>query len=61
MTSENIRMMCPTLPCRSILNVPTGTRGKIVRCSRCGFRMKVPSPPKEADAGKSRPVASSRP
>jgi len=43
MNEENVRMMCPNLKCRSILNVPTKARGKIVRCSRCGFRMKVPA------------------
>lgn len=51
MANEKIRVMCPNLPCRSILNVPNRARGKIVRCSKCGFRVKIPMPKKVDAAG----------
>ncbi len=57
MSDDKIRVMCPNLRCRSILNIPVSVRGKIVRCARCGFRVKVPLP-QESDAPESQPASS---
>ncbi len=43
MTAENlIRIMCPNLSCQRILAVPTGARGKVVRCHVCGMNVRIP-------------------
>ncbi|MEX0775180.1 MAG: hypothetical protein WD042_05640 [Phycisphaeraceae bacterium] len=43
MPSDIVRIMCPSLKCRSVLSVPASARGKIVRCRECGTRVSVPS------------------
>ncbi len=42
MSTEHIRIMCPSLTCRKILAVPTASRGKNVRCKSCGATIRVP-------------------
>jgi hypothetical protein len=39
-----IRIKCPNLQCRSILSAPAHTRGKILKCARCGHMVLVPFP-----------------
>lgn len=41
--SDNVRMLCPNLRCRSVLAVPGSARGQVVRCRKCGTRVKVPA------------------
>ncbi len=55
----SVTLICPNLKCRTILQVPDSTRGKKVRCSRCGRDFMVPAPktpagkaPAEAPASK---------
>lgn len=43
MASDNVRLMCPNLKCRTVLSVPGQARGKNVRCRNCGTRVMVPS------------------
>ncbi len=38
-----LRIRCPNLKCRLILNVPTTMRGKRVCCATCGEPLLVPS------------------
>jgi len=38
-----VKVRCPNLKCRVILNVPTAMRGKHVRCATCGETLLVPS------------------
>ncbi len=45
MASQTIRVICPNLKCRSILNIPATARGKTIRCGQCGFRVRVPAAP----------------
>jgi DNA-directed RNA polymerase subunit RPC12/RpoP len=49
-----LRIRCPDLRCRCILAVPAETRGKVLRCARCGTKVLVPQPkeanPREAAA-----------
>ena len=40
---KNIRIMCPTLKCRSILVVPEMARGMRVKCSNCTTLFTVPA------------------
>jgi len=40
----SVTLICPNLKCRTILQVPDATRGKKVRCSRCGRDFIVPTP-----------------
>lgn len=42
MSTDNIRIMCPSLSCRRVLAVPVSSRGKNVRCKNCGVTIKVP-------------------
>lgn len=37
-----VTVICPNLRCRSVLQVPEETRGKRVRCGRCGKNFRVP-------------------
>lgn len=39
-----ISIMCPNLTCRAVLRVPQQTRGKKVRCARCGTTLTIPKP-----------------
>lgn len=41
--SDNVRMLCPNLRCRAVLAVPGVARGQVVRCRKCGTRVKVPA------------------
>lgn len=59
MGSDNVRLMCPNLKCRTILSVPAVARGRSVRCRACGARVNVPPAdkprapePEAAEAGK---------
>ncbi len=47
--SDAVRVICPNLKCRSVLTVPGSARGKVVRCSQCGSRVRIPMPPVPAD------------
>ena len=38
-----ITLICPNLRCRSILQVPEHTRGRKVRCGKCGRDFLVPA------------------
>ncbi len=40
-----VTVLCPNLNCRALLRVPDRTRGKKVRCGRCGMALLVPPPP----------------
>ncbi len=40
--ADNVRMLCPNLQCRAVLAVPGSARGQVVRCRKCGTRVKVP-------------------
>ena len=53
MPEEKLRLICPNLKCRTILNVPKTARGRIIRCGQCGFRVKVPAPPEAAPSSSS--------
>ncbi len=46
-----VTLFCPNLSCRMVLEVPDKTRGRRVRCSRCGTNFIVPekAPPKSGD------------
>ena len=48
----NITLYCPNLRCRMVLEVPEKTRGRRVRCSRCGTNFMVPT-----KAGDKKPAA----
>ncbi len=37
-----VTLFCPNLSCRMVLEVPDKTRGRRVRCSRCGTNFIVP-------------------
>ncbi len=37
-----VRIMCPSLTCRTVLAVPETARGKTVRCKSCGAAVLVP-------------------
>jgi LSD1 subclass zinc finger protein len=37
-----VTLICPSLKCRKVLQVPDITRGKSVRCSHCGASFLVP-------------------
>lgn len=43
MASDNVRLMCPNLKCRTVLSVPAEARGKNVRCRNCGTKVMVPA------------------
>ena len=43
-----IRIICPNLMCRTILSVPSSARGKDVRCSSCGSKVRIPIPKSSA-------------
>jgi len=45
-----VTLFCPSLKCRSILQVPDGVRGKKVRCGNCGTTFIVPAKPETAGA-----------
>jgi hypothetical protein len=38
----SVTLICPNLRCRTVLQVPEDTRGKKVRCGRCGKDFRVP-------------------
>lgn len=40
-----VTVICPNLRCRTLLQVPEGTRGKRVRCGRCGKDFLIPAKP----------------
>ena len=42
-TPDSIRIMCPNLTCRKVLAVPSGCRGKTVRCRSCTTNIRVPA------------------
>jgi RNase P subunit RPR2 len=48
--ADVIRMMCPSLKCRTILAVPPEARGRMVRCRACGTSIRVPQQPKAKPA-----------
>lgn len=53
MSSDVVRLICPNLKCRSILSAPVAARGKTVRCSKCGIKVRIPdssAPQKPAPA-----------
>ena len=39
---NTVRIMCPSLTCRTVLAVPESARGKTVRCKSCGAAVLVP-------------------
>jgi LSD1 subclass zinc finger protein len=39
---NTVRIMCPSLTCRTVLAVPETARGKTVRCKSCGAAVLVP-------------------
>jgi len=45
-----VRIMCPNLKCRAVLNVPENARGKLVRCRNCGTNIRVPDRKAEGEA-----------
>lgn len=59
MSTDTLRIMCPSLSCRRILAVPQTSRGKNVRCKNCGTTIRVPDrsqvkaepPPSQDGAG----------
>ena len=40
-----IRIVCPNLVCLRIIAVSSNTRGKLVRCRKCGTTVRIPSQP----------------
>ncbi|HOA75526.1 MAG TPA: hypothetical protein PL151_01100 [Phycisphaerae bacterium] len=48
-----ITLICPNLLCRSILQVPDATRGRKVRCGKCGRDFLVPTAENTKNAKKS--------
>ena len=54
----SIRLFCPNLICRMVLEVPEQTRGRRVRCSHCGMTFLVP---KKAERAKPKPAAPAAP
>lgn len=56
-----ITLFCPSLKCRSILQVPDNTRGKKVRCGQCGTIFIVPEKKTEAAATPGHPSATPPP
>ena len=46
--ASTIRIICPNLMCRTILSVPATARGKDVRCSSCGSKVRIPEPKVQA-------------
>jgi hypothetical protein len=55
MSSDHLRIMCPSLSCRKVLAVPTSSRGKNVRCKNCGSTIRIPD--KAAPAPAPQPAA----
>ncbi|MCX5658944.1 MAG: hypothetical protein NTW19_04390 [Planctomycetota bacterium] len=51
MSTNTIRLICPSLRCRAILTAPAAARGKAVRCGQCGMRVKVPDAAAPVKAG----------
>jgi len=43
MEAQMVRLICPNLKCRTILCAPPNARGKMVRCSACGMKVRVPA------------------
>ncbi len=41
-TKNTVRIMCPSLTCRTVLAVPESARGKTVRCKACGVTVLIP-------------------
>lgn len=39
---ETVQVICPSLPCRRVLWVPIGLRGKLVTCASCKTTLRVP-------------------
>lgn len=37
-----VTLLCPSLRCRAVLQVPDTVRGKAVRCGHCGTVFSVP-------------------
>ena len=60
MNSDTIRLICPNLKCRSILTAPISARGKTVRCSECGMKVRIPGPATSPEpASSAKPAAPS--
>lgn len=58
-----VRLICPNLKCRTILCAPGHARGKMVRCSACGCKVRIPeqnkpAAPAPAPADQAEPTAS---
>jgi LSD1 subclass zinc finger protein len=51
-STETLRVMCPNLTCRKILAVPSGARGKTVRCRGCATNIRIPAAIEPAAAPK---------
>lgn len=50
---QSVRIMCPSLNCRTVLAVPESARGKTVRCKACGSPVRIPQPSAaKPDAGR---------
>ncbi len=59
--SSVIRIICPNLMCRTILSVPATARGKDVRCSSCGSKVRIPAPKAAAPAMPAAPATPAAP
>lgn len=44
MSASMVRLICPNLKCRTLLCAPAHARGKLVKCSACGMKVRIPAP-----------------
>ena len=51
-----VSMYCPNLRCPLIVRVADKWRGKIVQCSECGYRFRVPEAPRLCSPRETNPV-----
>lgn len=43
MAASMVRVICPNLKCRTLLCAPAHARGKLVKCSACGMKVRIPA------------------
>lgn len=55
-----VTLFCPNLSCRMVLEVPDKTRGRRVRCSRCGTNFMVPEKAPPKPGARPKPVEKSK-
>lgn len=44
---DEVRFFCTNLQCQRHLSFPSSLRGKVVRCSGCGNKMRIPEKKKK--------------